>query len=474
MIYIGIDIGTSKISAVAVDITTGKMKAVTSLPNNSGIVYKDKTRQKWAEQNPVVVKKIAFKVLRKLIMTKKFQLKNVKGIGLTGQMHGMLLVDENLSPLTNLITWQDQRCEDLFHGKKHTYISEMIQKAGGKNSFYNSGCNPATGYMGSTLFWLKTNKFLPKPKYKATFIHDYIASSLTGNRNIYTDPTDAGSSGIFNIINNKWNYELIGKLGLPEEIFPQIKVSGEVIGKTSASVEKEIGLSQGIPVCCPIGDNQASMIGSCSDYKDVVLINIGTGSQISVVIDKFRSLQGIDTRYFPNNQYALVYAGLSGGQSYLLLERFFKDAGYAFWKIKNKKSLLSKMNELAASVSSNLHCEPLFYGTRENPSKRGSFTNVSFGNMTTAYFCRAVLEGMVEELYNMYNRMVKKGFNNYKKVIGTGNAVKKNPFLCKIISKKFGLPLKLTAHDEEAAYGAAIIAAAKTNGSVEDAMRKIR
>ena len=463
MFHIGLDIGTSKISAVSLDAATGRIKGTLSLPNDSGSSRRGKRKEILSEQDPDRIRKIAFLVLRKLVSSGRFGKKNIRGLGITGQMHGMLLADGKLNPRTKLITWQDKRCEGLFPGKKHDYITELIERSGGQEVFCNTGTLPAAGYMLSTLFWLKENGYLPGSGCRAALIHDWIAGLLSGSGGrIFTDPTGAGSSGVFNIAGKRWESAVLGKLGLNKDIFPEVLESGEIIGETGLALEKETGLPAGIPVCCGIGDNQASILGSAENYEETLFINIGTGSQVSVVTDRFARMDGIEARYFPHNRYALVGAGLSGGHAYALLDGFFRTAGTGLWNTGGKGSLFDRMNKLALKApagSEGLACEAAFTGTRLDPGRRGSLTGITPSNLTAPNLIRAVLEGVVLELHGFYASMCKNGFSGHKVIICAGNAARKNPALRRIIAEKFRLPVKPASRSEEAACGAALIAA---------------
>lgn len=459
-LFIGIDIGTSKISAVVIDSRSGAVQSAVSLPNDSRVVYRDKKRVSWTEQNPLRIKKQVFAGIRALVNSMKSSPSAIKGVAMTGQMHGMLLVDSRIEPLTNLITWQDKRCDSLFAKKHHSYIYEMINRAGGAGIFDSTGTFPSTGYAGATLFWLAQNRSLPKKTHRFAFIHDWLSALLSGNCRIYTDPTDAGSTGMFNIRNRKWYSTLIKKLGLPQKILPEVKESGAVIGAVSKTVAGQTGLPQNTPVHCAIGDNQAGMLAGIGNRKDLLFVNIGTGAQVSVLSDRFVKINGIDTRCYPANQYVLVGATLSGGQAYQLLENFFSDAGRAFWNIKKSPPLFARMNVLAEKPSA-LVCKPLFFGQRNNPAETGFFANINQHNFTTADFCRAVLEGIVEELYGYYTDIRRQIHCRHKAIVCSGSVIRQNPVLVKIIRCRFNLPVKLAIYDEEAAAGAASIACQK-------------
>lgn len=462
-IFIGIDIGTTKICAVALRGTSGKLVATSSALNASGI----KQKGVFFEQNPEKIIQITFKVLKSLLASKKIAKKEIKGVGITGQMHGVVLLDKNLKPITNLVTWQDQRCNVLHPGKKHSYIEEMA-KIIGPAAIRSSGCTLSTGYMGATLFWYRINNRLPKNS-KASFISDYLAARLTGGKKIYTDPTNAGGSGVFNAKKRKWDKKAISKLKITGVVLPELRSSGEVIGKISAATERLTGLPCGVPVSCSIGDNQASILGGLYGLnRKTVLVNIGTSGQLSMLSSKFVRVPGIDTRCYLDGQYALVGASLCGGYSYRILAEFFSRVIRVFSGKQPSGQLYEKMNHAAAKGDLlGLSCDTQFLGTRLDPKKRGVLKGLSAGNLTPENLSLSVLKGMTEELYSFYEAILKSGLQKPLLILATGNAVKKNKLLQSIISKRFNLPLYLTKFDEEACYGAAMIAKIGT-GEKED------
>jgi sedoheptulokinase len=422
-IFLGIDIGTTKICVLAYDSVTRKPVVVLSETNASTV----KIKKEFAEQNPVVIKQITFRLIDKI----KKQIKSpVSGIGVTGQMHGMLIVDKNLNPLTNLVTWQDKRATEL--------IPEIHKKTGSIN-YRECGCRIRPGYMGATLYWYHKTRSMPKTAYKTCFIHDWIAASLTEQREICTDPSDAASSGIYDISKLEWHSGMINKLGIDKKLLPELKPSGTVIGQTK----------DGIPVGCAFGDNQASIYGSIVasgfNWKDCIVLNIGTGSQVSVITDKFTKVDGmLELRPYLDNKYLIVGASVNGGISYSLLRDFIIGLEY---------EQMNKFADCISPGSDGLVCNPYFFGERGNEQLKASFTGIDKNNFTVAHVCRAVLEGMTRMLYNYYKDM------NQKRncIIGSGNAVKRNDVLQKIVQQTFGMKLKLNKIEEEAATGAAIL-----------------
>jgi sugar (pentulose or hexulose) kinase len=120
------------------------------------------------------------------------------------------------------------------------------------------------------------------------------------------------------------------------------------------------------------------------------------------------------------------------------------------------------MNRLAANVprgAGGLRCEPFFTGTRARPDVRASWSGVSAENFTPAHMTRALLEGMARAFHTGYELIARSANGSRNRLIGAGNGLRENPVLAKLVAEEFGLPLAFPAHREEAAYGAALLAA---------------
>ena len=464
--FIGLDIGTSKICAVLINSCNGELVCSVNKENDSQIIFDTENKILLAEQSTEKILQRVIEVLKDLATKCALLIKDIKGIGITGQMHGMLLVDKNRKSITNLITWEDKRCLSLIACSNHTYLDEILNVFKNKQSKKN-GCVPSAGYMGCSLYWFNKNKLLSEKSFKSVFIADFIFSQLTGE-DFYTDFTNAGSSGVFDIVNHCWDKEFISLLNIPCEIFPEVVLPGEIKGFLQKSISEIIGLQSGIPICCAVGDNQASLLGSLCDWNDI-FINIGTGSQISCITNSFVSIENLEIRPFFDGKYILVGAGLCGGRAYYYLNNFIKEIGEIFFPNCEESNLFEKMNSIAEIIPygcDGLICDTRFEGSRENPEIKGAFKNVSKSNFTIKHFCRSVLEGIVNELHNYYKIFNKKSDEiNY--ITASGNAIRKNPVMTKIISKTFNSPVRIPLYEEESAYGAGLLSAVK-NGAISD------
>jgi len=209
-----------------------------------------------------------------------------------------------------------------------------------------------------------------------------------------------------------------------------------------------------------IGDNQASFLGATNGDRNAILINIGTGSQFSAYTQEYIESESLEVRPFPGTGYLLVGASLCGGRAYALLEKFYRSIAEVC--CGNSDSCYDIMHKLLEAGSKPLDLpkiRPLFQGTRGDPDLRASITNLSENNFTPTHITWAMLEGMAKELHDMYVNYRVKAENKEKKLVGSGNGLRKNPHLQKIVSEQFDMPLVMSACEEEAAVGAALYAA---------------
>jgi len=304
--YLGIDLGSTTLSAVVIDVASSELLAHDTIANDAHTTSsadRERGRSEWDMEKMVPA---VLGLIRRLVEGRR-----IDALGITGQQHGMVLLDEGGVPQSPFIGWQDQRCnEPLADGR--TTIRRMLDRGG--DLFSRSGCTPATGYMASTLCWLSERGELP-PGVSACFAPDMLVSRLCGQPPL-TDPTLAASAGVFDVVQGEWNRDLIGALGLPVACFPSVRPPCTQAGTLGAEAAQQTGLPEGTPVAVPCGDNQASFAGSVSDPARSVLVNIGTGGQTSVFVERPLSVATLDLRPFLQPGFLLVGAGLAGGRSY--------------------------------------------------------------------------------------------------------------------------------------------------------------
>lgn len=434
MHFIGIDIGTSKICGVVFDYENKKMSSIKK--ENDSLIN---TNNVWEKiQDPERIFSIVNEILDAFLL--KFD--DIKGISITGQMHGILYVDKDGNSISPLINWQDGRGNLMFIDDI-SYSDHLVQETGNA---------VASGFGLVTHFYNLKNKLVPGNAYKICTIMDYIVMKLSGNKFPLMEFSNAASLGFFNLEGMQFDLEAIRKASIDPEILPKIVSSGEFIGF----------YKNNIPVYPAIGDNQAGFLGSISEIKKSILINVGTSGQISVFSDKFVKIDRLDTRPFPGGGYILVGASLCGGNSLTILKALFEETieifcglslkGNEFYKVANSIDL-SKFNK-----EKFLQVETLFEGTRLNPNKRGSISNISMDNLTPQNLIVGFYYGVCNELFDFFNIMPEKIKDRKFILIGSGNAIRMNSLLCQAFENRFGCKLIIPKHNEEAAFGACLCA----------------
>ncbi len=404
MNLIGIDLGTTSICGVKIDVETGTI--LQSISKNSDAFIK--TSNSWEKiQSPQKIIDLAFKIINDLID------EYTAAIGVTGQMHGILYVDSKGNAVSPLYTWQDERGNLKY--KDTTYAKYL-------KSF--------SGYGNVTDFYNKVNGLYPKTAVSYCTIHDYLVMKLTGNIVPIVHSTDAASFGLYDLKTNRFNYDF----------------NAEIVCDYSIA-----GAYKNIPVSVAIGDNQASVFSTLTDKNDL-LINIGTGSQISVISNDIITVDNIETRPYFDNEYLIVGAALCGGRAYSLLKDFFKSVICQHINVSDSQVYKIMDSFIINDAIDEIKVDTRFAGTRVSPELRGSISNISVENFTPSMLTYGVIKGMLQELKTLYSSM---GVSSTG-IVGSGNGLRKNQRLIEVTEITFGNKVKIPIHLEEAAVGAAL------------------
>jgi sugar (pentulose or hexulose) kinase len=461
-VVLGLDLGTTTLTAVALDPADGHLLASATAINQAETTAPANKAKGWSEWDAQAIAQAACRCLAEVGRRLGPRKSDVAGLGITGQQHGVVIVDSMVRPLAPFINWQDRRGDQEQPGFGKTYVQRAVDLAGA-DAPARTGCRLAAGYLAVTLYWMKATQVLP-PTGTACFIVDYFGALLTGQRPA-TDATCAASSGVLDIRAGQWDQTMLTALGLPPQLLPEVRPSGALLGALTADSAAATGLPAGLPIFVGIGDNQASFLGSVADRRDTVLVNVGTGGQVAVWTEGCHTDRLLETRPFPCGGYLLVCAGLCGGRSYAALERFFRQVGAGFFSSKDESPLYERMNQLAAAVprgADGVRCEPFFTGTRHQPELRAGWSGISAETLTPGHLTRALLEGMARAFRGGYEAIVRQTGRTMTSLVGAGNGLRENPVLAQIVAEEMGMAMRVPRHREEAAYGAALLAAVGT------------
>ncbi|EET61936.1 carbohydrate kinase, FGGY family protein [Marvinbryantia formatexigens DSM 14469] len=491
MKVIGIDIGTTTISGVVLDREADTVLAARTVENGSFM----ETGRSWERlQDVAVIVRKATLLLEELLE----QHPDAAAIGLTGQMHGILYTDDAGRCISPLYTWQDGRgglptentgadgragapeniradcgtsAEEDAGADGRAGVPEntwadcetgAVEKTGAgapevprlaqretlaEEVFRETGIEIAAGYGLLTHLYNQRHGEVPDGAARLCTIADYFAMVLTGRRYPLMHVSNAASLGFFDCGRLCFARRALRRFGIDEKLLPEVTADFAVTG-----------YYKGIPVCAALGDNQAGFLGSVGFRKNVLLVNMGTGGQISMMTDRYIKIPDIETRPLDSGRYLLVGASLCGGRAYAILEAFFRM--YAGALTGEEAPQYETMERLARSGGTGtLEVSTLFAGTRTQPGLRGSITNICEDNFTPAELIRGVMKGMAAELYEMYRKIEESTGSRAELLVASGNGLRKNALLRETFSEMFRAEICLARFEEEAACGAALSAA---------------
>lgn len=458
-IVLAADLGTTTITALALDLEQESFVARATLPNDAettSAADRQRGRSEWDAER---IGQIGVKALREVVEQLGGRAAEVVAIGLTGQQHGGLLIDRDRQPQTPLINWQDRRGDEPVSAGEPSYIERARQEVG-PDAPHRLGCRLSSGYLGILVYWLKHQGRLPEGT-TACLIPEWFAAQLCGAAPV-SDPTMAGSVGLMNVRRRDWDDAALEALGLDRARFAPVVEASQPAGQLTPSVAQELRLTAGIPVYPALGDNQASFVGSVADPAQTALVNVGTGGQVAAWSDVIAQHPLLETRPYPLGGNLLVCAGLCGGRTYALLESFLRAVGSTLFDAADDVRLYEKMNALAASAepgSGGVVCDPLFTGSRVEPDRRAAWTGLSPYNLIPGNLIRSLLEGIAGVFGEGLDAIRHDSERTFVRAVGAGNGLRQNRVLADCVQRALELPLETPQHHEEACTGAALVAA---------------
>jgi len=459
----GIDIGTTGVKTLLINQEGEVISSITT-------EYPMFTpKPNWAEQNPEDWYKSTIETIKRTLHKTKINPEKIKGIGLTGQMHGLVLLDKNHSVLRPCILWCDQRTD-----KQCEYITNKI----GKERLIQLVCNPAlTGFTAGKILWVRDNEPQIYEKiYKILLPKDYIRFRLTGE--FATDVSDASGTLLLDIKNRRWSDEILNELDIKKDFLPVCYESIEITGKITRYISKLTGLIEGTPVIAGGGDQAAQAVGTGIVKIGDVSATIGTSGVVFAFTDevKLDPLGRVHTFcHAVPGKWHIMGVMLSAGGSL----RWFRDNFCNQEKDEAKRTkkdvydiILRNCSNISAG-SDGLIFLPYLTGERtphSDPYARGVFFGLSLLH-TKDHIARSILEGVT---YGMKDSLeIIKEMNVPVNQIRLSGGGAKSLLWRQIQSDIYNRTVVTVNITEGAAYGAALLATVRTGiyGSVEQACK---
>lgn len=417
----------------------------------------------WAEQNPEDWWMATVKSISKVLSDSKIGGENIKGIGLSGQMHGAVFIDKDYKVLRPCILWCDQRT-----AKQCDYITEKI----GKHRLIELACNPAlTGFTAGKVIWVRDNEpEVYQNTFKILLPKDYIRFRLTGS--FATEVSDASGTLFLDVKKRRWSDEILKKLDIDRGLMPECFESPLVSGKINSKASRLTGLKAGTPVVGGGGDNAAAAVGSGIVKEGMISSSIGTSGVVFAFSQKVKTRAHTFCHAVPGKWHVMGVMLSAGGSL-----RWFRDnLGAEEVKEAKKRNLDPYEVLIEKATTAPPGCEGLIFlpylaGERAphaNPNAKGVFFGLTLRHRK-AHLIRSILEGVAFGLRDSLEMIRGMGIS-VKEVRALGGGARSSLWR-QMQADIMNLEMATVNVTEGAAFGAAILAGVGTGvyDSVEEA-----
>ncbi|QDT93378.1 xylulokinase [Gimesia algae] len=457
-VFLGVDVGTSGTKTLAMqEDGTILSSATVEYPLYS-------PHPGWSEQDPEDWWQATIKSVRKVLKTGNIKPADVKGIGLSGQMHGSVFLNKKHEVIRPALLWNDQRTA--------AECAEIEQRAGGRKKLIGMVANPAlTGFTAPKILWLRNHE--PKNFGKTVQVllpKDYIRFRLTGE--FATEVSDASGTLLLNVKQRKWSRSLLSKLELDESLLPEVYESEDVSGHVTAESARLLGLTAGVAVVGGGGDQAAGAIGNGIVKRGVISATMGTSGVVFAHSDEVQ----IDPEgrvhtfcHAVRDKWHVMGVVLSAGGSLQWYRDQLCEQQVAVAKKQkvDPYQLITAQAAEAPAGSEGLFFLPYLTGERTphaDPYARAAWIGLSLRH-GRSHLSRAVIEGAT---YAMRDSLeIIKELNIPVREIRLSGGGARSPFWRQIQADIYGQKVVTINAEEGPAYGVALLAAAGT-GAYKD------
>src|SRR5512134_247236 len=441
--FLGIDTSTTSSKALLID-EEGKVIAVASSPHTL-----QTPKPLWSEQDPREWWGAVAASIKRVLMESGVGAERVAAVGLTGQMHGLVLLDEAGNVLRPAILWNDQRTQ--------AECDEIHARIGKEHFIQISGNVALTGFTAPKILWVQKNE--PEVYAKARHVllpKDYIRFKLTGEYAM--DKADGAGTVLFDLKSRDWSPEILEKLGVDSAWMPRTFEGPEFTGRVTAEAALATGLKEGTPVAAGGGDQAAQAVGVGAVEPGVVALTVGTSGVVfattpSALIE-------------PEGRLHAFCHAVPGMWHFMGV--MLSAAGSLQWYRDTLAPTMSfdellKEAEPVPAGSEGLQFLPYLSGERTphpDPLARGAFVGLTVRH-GRGHLTRAVLEGVAFGLKDSFSLIQYAGSGAITQVRASGGGTK-SPLWRQILASVLEAELVTVNTSEGAAFGAALLAGVGT------------
>ena len=403
----------------------------------------------WAEQEPEDWWRASQAAVRSVISESAIDPKQIRGVGLTGQMHGAVLLDSDGAVLRPAIIWCDQRTDEQCQ-----WITEKV----GADRLLRLTSNPAlTNFTLTKLLWVRQHEpEIWKQVRHVLLPKDYVRFRLSGEYAI--DVADASGTLMLDVTNRRWSDELLALVDIDKSLLPPVFESPEVCASVSAEAEGVTGIPKGMPIVAGAGDQAAGAVGMGITRPGAVSVTLGTSGVVFAATEQPSLDPGGRLHTFCHaipNRWHVMGVTQAAGLSLRWIREQFCQSGYSYAE-------LSKEAACVPPGCDGVLWAPYLMGERTphlDSSVRAALTGLAASH-TRGHVARAVMEGVAFSQRDSFTIFAELGVPvNSIRVTGGGA---RSTLWKQIQADVYGHAVETIAADEGGAYGAALLAGVGT------------
>ena len=452
--WLGIDVGTGGSRALLVD-ERGSVRAGFTAPHEDMMM----ARPLWAEQRPENWWEAVVAAIQGVLAASGVKGADIKGIGLSGQMHGLVILDQGGQVIRPSLIWCDQRSQAQV---------DFVNSTVGREKVLEYTANPVlTGFTLPKLLWVRDNEPANFERVRMMLLpKDYVRFRLTGQ--FASEVSDASGTSLFDVVRRRWSWEMMDALDLDRGIVPDCYESSDITGRITAKVAELTGLAAGTPVVCGGGDQASSAVGNGIVEQGIVSCTIGTSGVVFAHMDK--------VAYDPAGR---VHTFCHAVREKWHVMGVTQGAGLSLQWLRNQLFPGAQYDALTAEAAQSpagaqgLFWLPYLMGERTphlDATIRGGWVGLT-AKHTRADLVRAVIEGVSFSLADCLE--IVEGLGVPVESVRASGGGAKSEFWRGLLASILNRRVVTLETQEGSAYGAALLALAGTGvyGSVPEACR---
>ena len=444
MYWLGLDVGTGGSRALLID-EKARVYASCVSPH----VEMQMQKPSWAEQDPGDWWSASQLAIRGVLKEAGISGESIAGVGLTGQMHGLVLLDSDRKVIRPALIWCDQRSQQQ--------VDEINEKLGPENVLRATANPVLTGFTLPKLLWVRDNE----PELYGRIAHillpkDFLRFQLTGD--LATDVSDASGTGLLDVLHRKWSDEMIDGLDLPHSWLPKVFESSEITGAISQAAASTTGLRAGTPVIAGAGDQAASAVGNGIVEPGKVSCTVGSSGVVFAYLAQ--------PAYDPAGRVHTFCHAIPDAWHVMGVTQ---GAGLSLQWYRNRFANHSDYDELTADASMappgahGLFFLPYLMGERTphlDANARGAWIGLTAKHQSSDLI-RSILEGVCFSLNDALQIIAGLGAQPAVTRLSGGGA--RSPLWHQLFADVFNTRVTTLETHEGSAFGAALLAAVATD-----------